>query len=56
MLPAEDAEWVGAELSRRFGLPRWSFSLSTGTEGLGEYFHLYLCNPGVLLPRSTTLP
>ena len=28
MLPTEDAEWVGAELSRRFGLPRWSFSLS----------------------------
>ena len=28
MLPTEDAEWVGAELSRRFGLPRWSFTLS----------------------------
>ncbi|QMU78840.1 aminotransferase class III-fold pyridoxal phosphate-dependent enzyme [Streptacidiphilus sp. PB12-B1b] len=28
MLPTEDAEWVGAELSRRFGLPRWSFSLT----------------------------
>jgi glutamate-1-semialdehyde 2,1-aminomutase len=28
MLPTEDAEWVGAELSRRFGLPQWSFTLS----------------------------
>jgi glutamate-1-semialdehyde 2,1-aminomutase len=28
MLPTEDAEWVGAELSRRFGLPLWSFSLT----------------------------
>ena len=28
MLPSEDAEWVGAELSRRFELPLWSFTLS----------------------------
>ena len=28
MLPSEDAEWVGAELTRRFGLPNWSFTLS----------------------------
>jgi glutamate-1-semialdehyde 2,1-aminomutase len=28
MLPSEDAEWVGAELARRFGLGRWSFALS----------------------------
>ena len=28
MLPTEDAEWVGAELSRRFGLPYWSFTLT----------------------------
>jgi glutamate-1-semialdehyde 2,1-aminomutase len=28
MLPTEDAEWVGAELSRRFGLTQWSFSLT----------------------------
>ncbi len=28
MLPSVDAEWVAAELSRRFGLPRWSFGLS----------------------------
>ena len=28
MLPSEDAEWVGEELSRRFGLPLWSFTLS----------------------------
>jgi glutamate-1-semialdehyde 2,1-aminomutase len=28
MLPTEDAEWVGAELTRRFGTARWSFSLT----------------------------
>ena len=28
MLPTEDAEWVAAELTRRFGLAKWSFSLS----------------------------
>jgi glutamate-1-semialdehyde 2,1-aminomutase len=28
MMPTEDAEWVGAELTRRFGLPQWSFSLT----------------------------
>ena len=28
MLPTEEAEWVGAELTRRFGLARWSFSLT----------------------------
>ena len=28
MLPNADAEWVGGELSRRFGLPIWSFALS----------------------------
>jgi len=28
MLPTEDAAWVGAELARRFGLPRWSFTLT----------------------------
>ncbi|WP_030277497.1 transaminase [Streptomyces sp. NRRL B-24484] len=28
MLPTEDAEWVGAELTRRFGLSHWSFSLT----------------------------
>lgn len=28
MMPNEDAEWVGNELSRRFGLPQWSFTLS----------------------------
>jgi glutamate-1-semialdehyde 2,1-aminomutase len=28
MLPTEDAEWVGAELSRRFGMAQWSFSLT----------------------------
>ena len=28
MLPTEDAAWVGAELTRRFGLRWWSFSLT----------------------------
>ena len=28
MLPTADAEWVGAELSRRFGLSLWSFTLT----------------------------
>ncbi len=28
MLPSEDAEWVAAELTRRFGPTQWSFALS----------------------------
>src|SRR4051794_37070864 len=28
MMPTEDGEWVGAELTRRFGAARWSFALS----------------------------
>jgi glutamate-1-semialdehyde 2,1-aminomutase len=28
MLPSEDAEWVAADLTRRFGMSRWSFALS----------------------------
>ena len=28
MLPTDDAQWVGEELTRRFGLPLWSFALS----------------------------
>jgi glutamate-1-semialdehyde 2,1-aminomutase len=28
MLPSEDALWVGEELARRFGLPRWQFALT----------------------------
>ena len=28
MLPSSDAAWVGAELARRFGLPRWQFAMS----------------------------
>jgi glutamate-1-semialdehyde 2,1-aminomutase len=28
MLPTSDAEWVGAELARRFGVTRWSFTLT----------------------------
>src|SRR4051812_27860879 len=31
MLPSEDAIWVGRELARRFGLPRWQVAL-TGTD------------------------
>jgi glutamate-1-semialdehyde 2,1-aminomutase len=28
MLPTEDAQWVGEELARRFGLPYWGFTTS----------------------------
>lgn len=28
MMPSEDAEWVAAELTRRFGMPLWSFTLT----------------------------
>jgi len=28
MLPTEDAIWVGEEMTRRFGLPSWQFTLS----------------------------
>src|SRR6266496_2667616 len=28
MLPTEDAAWVASELARRFGVARWSFSLT----------------------------
>ena len=28
MLPTEDGQWVAGELTRRFALPRWSFTLS----------------------------
>ena len=28
MLPSTDAAWVGAELSRRFGLPRWQMAMT----------------------------
>ena len=28
MLPSADAEWVAADLTRRFGLPLWSFALT----------------------------
>ena len=28
MLPTDDAEWVGAELSRRFSMASWSFALT----------------------------
>ena len=35
MLPTEDAEWVAAELTRRFGLARWSFALGDRRQPLG---------------------
>jgi glutamate-1-semialdehyde 2,1-aminomutase len=28
MMPTEDAQWVGTELARRFGLPYWGFTTS----------------------------
>lgn len=28
MLPSADAQWVGEELTRRFGVPQWSFTLT----------------------------
>ena len=28
MLPNEDAQWVAAELERRFGLPKWQFAMT----------------------------
>lgn len=28
MLPTDDAQWVAADLAARFGVPRWSFTLS----------------------------
>ncbi|HZD79477.1 MAG TPA: aminotransferase class III-fold pyridoxal phosphate-dependent enzyme, partial [Actinomycetota bacterium] len=28
MLPSEDSIWVGAEMTRRFGLPYWQFCLT----------------------------
>ncbi len=28
MMPSEDAEWVAADLTRRFGMPQWSYTLS----------------------------
>jgi len=28
MMPTDDAQWVAAEMTRRFGLPKWSFTLS----------------------------
>ena len=28
MLPTQDASWVGEELTRRFGLPKWQFTIS----------------------------
>lgn len=51
LLPTEDAEWVGAELSRRFGLPKWSFTL-TATDANRwaiRLARLFTCKPKVLV-------
>ena len=40
MLPTEDAAWVGEELTRRFGLARWQFTLSATD---ANRFALRLC-------------
>ena len=34
MLPVEDSLWVAQELGRRFGLPRWQFTLSATTANI----------------------
>jgi glutamate-1-semialdehyde 2,1-aminomutase len=48
MLPSEDAGWVGEELARRFGLPRWQFTL-TATDA--NRFALRLCRQITGRPR-----
>jgi glutamate-1-semialdehyde 2,1-aminomutase len=47
MLPTEDAAWVGAELARRFGVARWSFSL-TATDA--NRWALRLCRAATARP------
>ena len=34
MLPVEDSLWVAEEMGRRFGLPRWQFTLSATTANI----------------------
>jgi glutamate-1-semialdehyde 2,1-aminomutase len=34
MLPVEDSIWVAEEMGRRFGLPRWQFTLSATTANI----------------------
>lgn len=34
LLPTEDAVWVAEELGRRYGLPRWQFTLSATTSNV----------------------
>jgi glutamate-1-semialdehyde 2,1-aminomutase len=50
MLPTGDAAWVGGELARRFGLPRWQFTL-TATDA--NRFALRFCRQ--LTGRSKVL-
>ena len=47
MLPTEDAALVGEELSRRFGLPAWSFAL-TATDA--NRWALRLCRASPAAP------
>jgi glutamate-1-semialdehyde 2,1-aminomutase len=48
MLPTEDAAWVGEELTRRFGLPYWQFSL-TATDA--NRWLLRMCRQVTRRPR-----
>jgi glutamate-1-semialdehyde 2,1-aminomutase len=48
MLPTEDAGWVGGELARRFGLPKWQFTL-TATDA--NRFALRFCRQLTGRPR-----
>lgn len=59
MLPSEDAEWVGADLTRRFGLPLWSFTLSAtdANRWALRIGRLVTGKPKVLAsPTATTAP
>lgn len=56
MLPTEDAEWVGAELARRFGLPKWSFTLSAtdANRWAVRLARLVTGKPKLLVSRTAT--
>ena len=47
MLPVEDSLWVAQEMGRRFGLPRWQFTLSATTANI-EAIRLAGLPPGVV--------
>jgi glutamate-1-semialdehyde 2,1-aminomutase len=48
MLPSRDAAWVGEELTRRFGLPSWQFTLSATD---ANRFVLRLCREVTRRPK-----